>query len=360
LRASGYRTALVGKYFNGYGGDVPTVVPPGWDEWYANYKNPGYYDYTLNENGQVVSYGSAPGDYKTDVLATKATDYLQRSSGGEKPPFSLYLAPTAPHEPATPAPRHENAFPGAQAPRTPSFNEANVNDKPEWISSRRQLTAERIAELDALNGNRLRSLLAVDDMIESLVDTLRESGELDNTYIFFTSDNGHHLGQHRLTYGKWTAYEEDIRVPLIVRGPGVPTGQTLNHLMINNDYAPTFAELGAVSTPSFVDGRSFVPLLQPNPPLSTGWRSGFLVESVREGDPTKIRSRPGFEAVRTDRHLYVEYESGERELYNLNTDPDQLSSRHPTAGADLISRLQGRLSELSGCVGEECRTAEGG
>src|SRR3712207_421461 len=104
--------------------------------------------------------------------------------------------------------------------------------------------------MEDLYRDRLGSMLAVDEMVERLVDALRESGELDNTYLVFTSDNGFHLGQHRLTTGKWTAYEEDIRVPLIVRGPGVPEGQNLEHLVLNNDLAPTFAELGGAEAPA--------------------------------------------------------------------------------------------------------------
>jgi N-acetylglucosamine-6-sulfatase len=122
----------------------------------------------------------------------------------------------------------------------------------------------------------------VDDMIGKLVKSLHESGELDNTYIFFTSDNGFHLGQHRLGAGKWTPYEEDIRVPLIVRGPGVPEGKTLHHMVLNNDLAPTFADLAGAKRPSFVDGRSLVPFLKDHPTPEKDWRQRFLIESVAE------------------------------------------------------------------------------
>jgi N-acetylglucosamine-6-sulfatase len=225
----------------------------------------------------------------------------------------------------------------------------------------------------------LRSMLAVDEAIGRLVDTLRESGELDTTYLFFTSDNGWHAGEHRLTAGKWTTYEEDVRVPLIVRGPGVPEGRTLDHLILNNDLAPTFAQLGEAQAPAFVDGRSLKPLLSDYPPPLKDWRSAFLVEAATElggtlvpllsGDqlpenwrqaPREDWGRPGLEAVRAEDHLYAEYGNGERELYDLEDDPHELDNRYRAADSELLRRLRGRLAALRGCAGADCRTAEDG
>ncbi len=208
---------------------------------------------------------------------------------------------------------------------------------------------------------------------------LRESGELDNTYIFFTSDNGWHAGEHRLTAGKWTAYEEDVKVPLIVRGPGVPAGRTLPHMVLNNDLAPTFADLAGVDHPDFVDGRSLEPLLTDDPPPLEDWRSAFLVEAATELGPTAVPplsgdqlpedwrnvpredwGRPGLEAVRTVDRLYVEYGDGERELYDLKKDPYQLDNRYETANLEHLRRLQGRLAALRACSGSDCRAAEEG
>jgi N-acetylglucosamine-6-sulfatase len=232
-------------------------------------------------------------------------------------------------------------------------------------------------------------MLAVDEMIGKLVDTLEESGELENTYIFFTSDNGFHLGTHRLNAGKWTAYEEDIRVPLIVRGPGVPEGGKLEHMVLNNDLAPTFADLAGAELPSFVDGRSLGPLLTDDPPPPDDWRSAFLVEAARDlgavdqrllelplsGDPPPEGSqraspsgaasreqwgRPGLKALRTEDRLYVEYETGERELYDLREDPYQLDNRYKIADPDLVQYAEGWLEALRGCVRATCRTAEDG
>ncbi len=220
-------------------------------------------------------------------------------------------------------------------------------------------------------------MLAVDEAVGRLIDALRESGELENTYVFFTSDNGWHAGEHRLTTGKWTAYEEDTRVPLIVRGPGVAEGRTLPHLVLNNDLAPTFADLAGVGVPSFVDGRSLKPLLSAEPTPEEEWRSAFMVEAAREvsrrlapplsGDqlpedkrhaPREEWGRPGLEAIRTEEHLYVEYGTGERELYDLRRDPYQLDNAYESADPELVRHLQRRLAALRGCSGTSCEVAE--
>ena len=397
LQDAGYRTVLVGKYMNGYD---TTYVPPGWDEWYGIAGN--YESTDLNENGEIVSYD--PGSYHLDdVLSEKAVDFVGGRGRGGGPtflrpdrPFFMWLGTTAPHAPAEPATRHEESLADLSLPRPPSFDEADVSDKPAWIADNPPLNPEQVARAEELYLNRVRSMLAVDDMIGGLVRALEESGELDNTYIVFTSDNGFHLGQHRLTSGKWTAYEEDIRVPLIVRGPGVPEGEKLTHLVLNNDLAPTFAELGGAETPPFVDGRSLVPLLGDDPPPATeDWRQALLVEaaasegrgspppSVDEGsvkplltgDPLPegwrraARSgtwsrvdwgRPGLKAVRTEDHLYVEYGNDERELYDLREDPYQLNNQYEAAQPDLVRRRRERLEVLRGCSGDNCRTAEDG
>jgi N-acetylglucosamine-6-sulfatase len=392
LDAEGYRTIFVGKYMNGYEG---TYVPPGWDEWYGISGN--YLSTDLNENGKVNHYDPEQ-DYLTDVLADRAVDYVRRPGGGSPSffvphrPFFMWLGTTVPHAPADPAPRHEEALADVSLPRPPSFDEGDVSDKPAWISDNPSLNPEQLARAEELYRKRLQSMLAVDEMIGRLVDTLEESGELENTYLVFTSDNGLHLGQHRLTAGKWTAYEEDIRVPLIVRGPGVPEGQTLDHLVLNNDLAPTFADLAGAETPEFVDGRSLRPLLTDNPPPTEDWRQAFLVEAMAEaaevpssvddgeliplltGDtqppedqrrsspldeaPLKNAGRPGLQALRTQDHLYVEYETGESELYDLRKDPYQLDNTYEDAGLDRLWRFEGWLEALRGCEGEECRAAE--
>ena len=233
----------------------------------------------------------------------------------------------------------ERRRPGyVEAPRPPSFNEEDVSDKPSWIEARLPLTEGQIGRIDELHRKRLRSLLAVDEMIKRLVESLQYSRKLSKTYILFTSDNGWHEGEHRREKGKWSAYEEDIRVPLIVRGPGVPEGVGRTHMVLNNDLAPTFAGLGGVSPPAFVDGGSFVKLLRARPPSPSKWRSAFLAEALASG----ATGRPAYEAVRTQTHLWAEYATGERELYNLSKDPYELQSRHKTAPDDFKRYLSSR------------------
>ncbi|CAA9518813.1 MAG: Putative sulfatase [uncultured Rubrobacteraceae bacterium] len=371
LQGEGYRTALVGKYMNDYRGDH---VPAGWDDWYGI--SGGHKSHDLNENGWIRHYDPLA-HHPDDVLADKAAGTLRPPEDGS--PFFMWVGTRAPHAPADPAPRHEDAFPGARLPRPPSFDEGDVSDKPDWVRDNPQLERGEIPAMQDLYRNRLRSMLAVDDMVGRLVDVLEETGELDNTYVFFTSDNGWHAGEHRLNTGKWTAYEEDIRVPLIVSGPGVPEGETLPHMVLNNDLAPTFADLAGAAPPGFVDGRSLTPLLKDDPPPDEDWRSAFLVEAATELGPTAVLplsgdplpenwrrvpreywGRPGLEAVRTMNHLYVEYGDGGRELYDLREDPHQLDNLYETADSGPLRTLRERLAALRDCAGEGCRAAEEG
>jgi len=330
LQGEGYRTVLIGKYLNG---KPRGYKPEGWD---------------------AFEGGGNTGAYPTDHLALKASEFV-RGMKRTRDPFFMYLATKGPHAPAEPAPRHSNAFPGARAPRPPSFNEQDISDKPTWIREMDLLGSKQIEGIDELYRNRLRSMLAIDEMIERLVESLEYSGKLENTYIFFTSDNGRTMGEHRRRAGKLSAYEEDIRVPLIVSGPGVPQGTVREHMVLNNDLAPTFAELGGVSAPPFVDGHSIGPLLLPDPPSPSTWRSAFLVE----GYGNKGERMPAYKAVRTTDHLWVEYATGERELYDLSEDPYELRSLHETAPAGLKRLLSSKLDELRDCAREGCRKVEG-
>jgi arylsulfatase A-like enzyme len=356
LKSGGYQTVLIGKYLNGYGRrDDASYVPPGWEEWYAKPGGFEYYDYELNENGGLVSYGSEEEDYLTDVLSGHATDFVRRAAS-EDQPFFAYVAPTAPHSPSTPAERHKSAFANQEAPRTPSFNEEDVSDKPTWVQEFEPVSEREGSQIDDRYRERLESMLAVDEMVASLIEELEATGELDNTYIFFTSDNGYHLGEHRIS-GKRTVYEEAVRVPLAVLGPGVPAEGSVEQLVLNIDLAPTFAELVGVSMPEFVDGRSLVPLLRGT--LPTSWRSGFLIEhwSGSGGQPLET---PTYAAIRTESHKYVEYNTGEKELYDLSADPYELDSIYESAEPTLVNDLSSRLEALKDCGGQTCREAEEG
>lgn len=354
LQAAGYRTALLGKYLNQYPAQVvaPTYVPPGWSEWYSpvggTHGALDFFDYTLNENGALVQYGNAPRDYSTDVLAAKASDVIRRAAADGQP-FFVHLAPIAPHRPTTPAPRHRTAFADAQAPRTPSFNEQDMTDKPLAQRRRPSLTPDQIAEIDELYRQRLRSLLAVDDAVADLVATLRETGTLDQTYVVFTSDNGHFLGEHRFLEGKGTVYEEAIRVPLVVRGPGVAAERVEERLALNIDLAPTLAALAGTEAAAFVDGRSLVPLLHNAGDIDgERWRRVMLIE----GQDLRFR------ALRSAELTYAEQRTGELELYDLVTDPYQMENVAATANPNGLAMLSDRLRELADCAAETCRALE--
>ncbi|HLL50580.1 MAG TPA: sulfatase [Thermomicrobiales bacterium] len=371
LQAAGYHTALVGKYLNGFPKGVdPRYIPPGWDEWFAfSGRHPSYYGFELNENGTLRDYGTGASDYSTDVLSARASDVVNRAVDAESP-FFLTVSPLAPHEPAPPAPRHAEAFAGEPAPRPPSHNEADVDDKPSWVRAAPLLTPGQISKIDELHRQRLRSLLAVDEMVVSLVDTLRRKQALENTYFFFTSDNGSFAGEHRLGIGKQAAYEEAIRVPLLVWGPGIPGGQTVPELCLNTDLAPTIAELAGVTVPTFVDGRSLAPLISGKQPSTS--RSAFLVEHfapVRrsaprsnedpsDGEEVVAETVPQYRALRTSEATYVEYDSGERELYNVRVDPYQLDNVVAEADPAAVKSFSARLAQLARCSGPGCRKTE--
>src|SRR5215216_4839062 len=288
LQQTGYQTAFFGKYLNQYPAGDPTHIPPGWDEWYGKLNGQRLYDYDVNENGEVVSYGSETEDFFTDVLSRQATDFVRRTAP-EDQPFFAYVAPTAPHGPATPAERHKGAFAEEEVPRPPSYDEEDVSDKPSPINDAERISEEQASNIDDYYRQRLESMLAVDEMVGSLVQELEAAGELENTYIFFTSDNGWFQGEHRVQSTKNRPYEESARVPLFVRGPGVSAGTKMEKLALNTDLAPTFADLADASFPA--DGRTLVPLLGGEEPAS--WRSSVLLEKLPLEDTSEEEKGKG-------------------------------------------------------------------
>ncbi|MFP3968534.1 sulfatase [Actinomadura fulvescens] len=358
LKAAGYNTAMLGKYMNGYQPTNP--VPPGWSEWYVAGNGYPNYNYKLNENGRLVSYGNKPSDYLTDVLSRKSIDFAQRSVAAKKP-FMLELSVFTPHGPATPAPRDKGKFPKAKVPRTPAFNEADMSDKPAWIKGRPKLTQAQIKKLDATFRKRARSVLAIDKAIGDMQAALKASGADRNTYFVFTSDNGYHMGEHRLMQGKQTAYDTDIKVPLIVTGPGVRAGRTVSTLTQNTDLCPTFTDLGRARPPAQVDGISLVPYLTGKRPPKP--RDGVLIE---HRGPNTVASDPDFQAapagnpptynaLRTTRELYVEYANGQREYYDIRRDPHQLNNTFGRLSPGQLKKLRSMLRELTTCKGRECQ-----
>ena len=354
LAPLGYRTGFGGKYLNGY---LPRTrhVPPGWTDWRTAGNAYGEFNYNLNENGALVHYGATPGDYLTDVLAAKGSAFIDQAAAAHRP-FVLELATFAPHAPYTPAPRDANAFPGLRAPRPPSFNRANVNPPP-WLRGHPQLTPQQVAGIDAAFRKRAQSVQAVDDLIGRIEATLRARGLAQNTYVVFSSDNGYHMGEHLLNPGKMTAFDSDVRVPLIVAGPGVPAGRTISRITENVDLYPTLVQLaGGTSSPA-VDGRSLVPLLHGQRVPS--WRTAALIEhhgpDQNGADPDHPAAGSGnptsYEAIRTPNAVYVEYRGRAREYYRIDRDPFERVNVYPRLSRRERASLHATLTALANCHG---------
>ena len=367
LHDRGYLTALMGKYLNGYTAQgrvdgKARYIPPGWSEWDVAGNGYAQFDYNLNENRRIVHYGSRPRAYLTDVLARKAGAFVDRASAKGKP-FFLEVATFAPHLPYTPAPRDATDFPGLQAPRTSAFDEADVSDKPSWLRDHPSLTQAQIGSIDAAYRARAQAVEAVDDLIAKLQARLRRHGVADNTYIFFSSDNGLHLGEHRLTPGKLTAFETDVRVPLVVAGPNVVAGRNVARVTENVDLYPTFVRLGRAGTSPLVDGKSLIPLLRGSP--SPDWRDAALVEHHGpdfgvDAGPDAAPSGSGnpltYEALRLPHSIYVEYLNGEREYYDLESDPYELTNTYRKLSPSQSEALHSQLARLENCRGAaSCR-----
>jgi arylsulfatase A-like enzyme len=360
LQRAGYRTALMGKYLNGYKpgaheGQGRPYVPPGWSEWDVAGNGYPEYGYHMNSNGRVQAYGYRAADYLTDVLARKGLSFIDRSAADRRP-FLLELATFAPHAPYTPAPRDANSFVGVKAPRTPAFNTVGSNE-PAWLSHFAPLPPGQIAAIDAKFRKRVQAVQAVDRMIAQVEARLAADGVARETYIVFSSDNGLHMGEHRLRPGKLTAFDTDIKVPLIVIGPGVPAGRTVAKPTENIDLCPSFEQLAGARVPASVDGHSLVALMHGR--RVAGWRKEILVEHHGRvddrGDPdlpvSGSGNPPSYEAIRTRDSLYVQYDTGEREYYNLRRDPFELSNVADRLSPAHARRLQRTLVDIERCRG---------
>ncbi len=362
LHDSGYRTGLFGKYLNGYAtGSAVSHVPPGWDYWaspidgLASY---GQYNYRMNENGKIVAHARGVDDYLDDLIAAKATEFIA-SAAKAGTPFFAFLAPTAPHSPPVAARRHATTQIEADFPSSEAFNEVDVSDKPGYVRSRPLISPGGVVELQAFQRQRLRSLLAVDDLVVAVVRTLDETGQLGNTYIFVTSDNGWMQGEHRITKGKIVPYEESIRVSMMVRGPGITPKTTDTSLTGNIDLAPTFAEIAGIAPADFVDGHSLRLLLQGRP-LEGGQRTAFLIESwLGSPDPgEEVTELSEYHGVRSAGLKYVEYASGERELYDLVKDPAEMENLASTMSPVILAQLSRIVADLQACKAKSCSGAE--
>jgi N-acetylglucosamine-6-sulfatase len=377
LQRAGYYTAHIGKYLNGYE-DSDVQVPPGWSEWHGSKATYRYYGYTLLENGQLNTYGSVdedaddpsdPASYSTDVYTDKAVDIVDRRAPSNQPFFLLlaYLAPHSggPNKPASqpqgrcentakPAIRDKGTYETLPLPQPPNYNEADTSDKPDALANRDPLDADAIAKATRNYRCRAESLLAIDDSVKRVMDALRASGELDDTLVIFTSDNGFFHGEHRIESGKNRVYEEAIRVPLLMRGPDIPKDVSVDDISINADLAPTILDAAGATAGITEDGVSLLPYAE-NPSRKHG-RELLIEQESRDGEdgePVGVK----YTAVRTSKYKYVENASGEIELYDLDADPFELQNLAGNpAYADAQSALASRLAKLRDCRGESCHS----
>jgi N-acetylglucosamine-6-sulfatase len=357
LQGAGYRTALWGKYLNEYQ-PIAAGRDPGWDEWFA--VNSAYrgFGYRASDSGFPVHLGYRPRDYLTTVLSRRTVRFI-RSNAGYRPFFGM-VSTFAPHEPATPAPRDSGRFRHLPLPREPGYDAQNT-EPPEWLGARPPLTWAQHRRLVRAFRDRVRSVQAVDRMVGRIRAVLRATGVAHNTYLVFTSDNGFHLGQHRLMAGKRTAFDEDIRVPLIVAGPRVPPGSVTSQVAGTVDLAPTFERWAGLGSDPSRDGQSLMPLLE-----GRRWRRALLIEHTTDAagrsDPDAqgwAGGRPStYAALRTRWTTFVEYSNGEREFYDRRSDPAELHNRAAQLSPARLARLSAAVARYRRCHGlDQCAAA---
>lgn len=382
LQAAGYKTAHVGKQLNEYGSALQpdqAAVPPGYDDWFATRDPTTYsmYNYVVQDNALRRPFGELPSDYQTDVLVERALQNI-RNWAPDDAPFFMHFAPSAPHwelydseAGPRPAPRHEGAFADHEFHKAPSFNEQDISDKPSVIHHYAEIDSELEATIANDHRTRLASLLAIDEGVERIVGELEAAGELENTVIFFTSDNGYLHGEHRFPSEKVVPYEESIRVPLMVRGPGFPAGARRRQLIGNIDLAPTIVELAGAAATRKMDGESLLPFAK-----TPGHRQKRSL--VLEADFHKVpltfapfvpeyhrETNVFYDAIRTNRYKYVHWfrdvnalEANEEELYDLHADPFEMNSLHESKRhAALMKALKQELKTFKSCKGQACQSS---
>ena len=365
LQSAGYRTMQVGRYLNGY--EYAHGIPPGWSDWHTSPHSAAfnYSRWKVNENGSLKSYPETahPDEYLTDFHGRRASELIEQAAPGDRP-FYLQLSFVAPHrggprdpdDPATigtpsPAPQDRDRFATVPMPRLPNFDEANMLDKPQVVADRPRLTAQATADIEENWRQELESLQAVDRAVARVVGTLEQAGELENTLIVFTSDNGFMHGEHRARGEKVLLYEASVRVPLIVRGPGIPRNFRDPRPVANIDVVPTIVDATGVTPLRTLDGRS---LLEQVEDQSVWWGRDLLIENGNGANNV-----PAYRVIRTHRFVYAEHLStGEIELYDLELDPYQLRSLDGHDRYEAVQRdLAARLRLLKSCAGRGCQKA---
>lgn len=406
LQDAGYRTTYLGKYLNGYGplpapgastGDSTTYVPPGWTTWRASidgglpssHPEDGstyrYYDTTLSRNGE--GFENFAGRYQTRVYGDLSEEII-RAEAAQEAPFFLYASYTAPHngkphesDDPEPVTRSDGRVVGFATPARPayvhglfdavvraapgrSWVDPDITDKPRYLR-KPAVTSEEWLALREVTRQRAEALWVVDRQVERTIDALAASGELDRTLVVFTSDNGYFLGEQRVLQGKIWPHEPSLRVPLLMRGPGIPALQTRTDPITSLDVAPTLAEAAGTTPGGPVDGISLLGVARSG---DRGWTRAVLTETgpvggivratdeaggaLNDGERPDVRYAIG---VRTPRYLYVDVATGERELYDLRTDPSQYHNLATVREyADERGLLARELHRLRACAGVEC------
>ena len=415
LKRAGYRTALIGKYLNEYGALDRTEVPPGWNRWVGLLDNSvyDYYNYALNIDGKVryfgdPDYAKAQLDLATSVINDPATsfpdllnklqsvfqpydyfgwqrekDYTMdvggafaakfvKNSAPRRKPFFLYYAPPGPHaedtnhvqgfRPGAPEPdprppaRYANTFDDVELPMTASFNEADVSDKETNLSGLPLLSAAQIEEITDNYRGRLGAVKAVDDQVAKIVRQVRRAGEMKNTYFIFNSDNGYLQGEHRLRGSKFLPYENSIRVPTLISGPGIDKGRTKTGNSTDADLAPTILDMAGAKPGRVMDGVSLLPVAKGKRRLP---KRDILLQALRPllkfPTPYTAYDLP-FYGVRTHRFKYLHWSFDAIELYDLKNDPDELVNlADEPEWAGKVAELEAVAKRLSECRGSACR-----
>jgi arylsulfatase A-like enzyme len=361
LSSAGVSTALFGKYLNDYAVDThkDRAVPPGWDKWAVPMSGSDTYsgyNYTLNENGRLRSYGKKPAEFLNDVITSKAVSFIRTAPDG----FFLELSTYNPHKPAPVAVRNKATHLAEVAPRTPAYNAYGTNE-PTWMRKLTPISMWKQERLDELWRQRAQSAESVADSVDAVRAELVATGRSANTLIVVTSDNGYHAGAHRMRQGKRTAFHEDTVVPMIVIGPGITPGSRIDAMTSTIDLAPTFTDVLGATAPAWIDGRSLTGILATGT-VPADWRTAALSESMGRSTPAdpdyQKDAPPQFTSLRTQRWLFVVYRDGERELYDLAADPNEMNNIVASADPALVTGLYSQMQALRACSGPSCRTAD--
>ncbi|MGK2955465.1 MAG: sulfatase family protein [Solirubrobacterales bacterium] len=415
MHQAGYRTGFVGKYLNDYGTLDRTEIPSGWDSWKAliDQSTYDYYNYAMNLNGKVKYWGDPTyaeshlelgtmavtdtpttfgelfaafqeaydpfdyfgwqrsRDYTMDVNGKMANQFVQGSVKSRKP-FFLYYATPGPHaedtnhlqglRPGAPDPdprppkRYEHTFDNVKLPEPPAFNEADVSDKASNVSGLAELTEEQIETVTKSYRGRLGTVKSIDDQVGKIVKSLKRSGELDDSILMFTSDNGYLQGEHRLAASKFMPYENALRIPMLMSGPGINANQRLSGVGLDIDIAPTVVAAAKAKAGRLMDGISLLAAAKGQKKLP---KRNIPMEAERPlfkfTTPLTAFDVP-FYGVKTDRYKYIHWSFEERELYDMKKDPNELENiANDPDMAGVVAELEQEALQLSKCKGANCR-----